>query len=233
MLIAHCSPPGASICAITPETGVVNKAVQVSDTYMKRYYTDFYNKFGSQTRLGTYGSVNISATGYLKYSQFKWDEDLTDSLNLREKTAEEILKLIYCEDEATATLNYSGQVPVIKFNDALVEPSATANSQIVYNRASDSDTSVNVSFDIPVGYKFDSIKVNDVDYSASLVANSNTAMVNVPISGDYKIESASSEFVVNPGTEIAKTGDANFAVIAICILLIIVSGVLISKKKLR
>ena len=71
MLIAHCSPPGACICAITPETGAVNKAVQVSNTYMKRYYTDFNNKFGSQTRLGTYGSANVSATGYLKYSQFQ------------------------------------------------------------------------------------------------------------------------------------------------------------------
>lgn len=139
---------------------------------------------------------------------------------------------IYCEDEATATLNFSGQVPVIHFNDALVEPSATANSQIVYNRDSTTDTTVDVSFAIPAGYKFDSVKVNDVDYSASLVANSNTAKVTVPIGDSYKIETASSEVVINPGTEIAKTGDANYVVIAICILLIIASGALITKKKL-
>ena len=151
---------------------------------------------------------------------------------MRSKTAEQILKYIYNEVEANASLNYSGQVPVIKFNDALVEPSAVANSQIVYNRASDSDTSVNVSFDIPVGYKFDSIKVNDVDYSASLTENSNTAKVTVPIGDNYKIETASSEVVVNPGTEIAKTGDVNYAIIGICILLIITSGVLITKKEL-
>lgn len=148
---------------------------------------------------------------------------------------QKLMDYIYCEDEATATLNYSGQVPVIKFNDALVEPSATANSQIVYNRDSETDATVDVSFVIPAGYKFDSVKINDVDYATSLVPDSNTAKVTAPIAENYKIETVSSEVgasPASPATEIAKTGDINYVVIAICILLIVASGVLFSKKKL-
>ena len=232
VLLVHSSEPGVFICGTVPSEGATSKASALSAVYMKRYYTDFYNKFGAPTRVGSKSAEGIFSE-YLKYSQFKWsDASMNDDAKFRNMSAADVMKNIYCEDEATATLNYSGQVPVIHFNDALVEPSAAANSQIVYNRDSEADTNVDVSFEIPAGYKFDSVKVNDVDYSAGLVANSNTAKVTVSIADDYKIECASSEVVVNPGTEIAKTGDVNYAIIGICILLIIVSGFLITKKEL-
>ena len=83
-------------------------------------------------------------------------------------TPQNLMDYIYCEDEATATLNFTGQAPVVHFNDALVE--LNANSPIVYNRVSEADTNVNVSLAIPAGYKFDSVKINDVDYSAGLIS---------------------------------------------------------------
>ena len=232
VLLLHCSPPGAFICGTSPEPGVVTtKAVQIASEYMKRYYTDFYNKFGVIAKPGKIEGGVYS--GYLKYSEFNWNTSgklaLTDDAGVRTMTPQNIMDYIYCEDEATATLNFTGQAPVVHFNDALVE--LNANSTIVYNRASEADTNVNVSLAIPAGYKFDSVKINDVDYSAGLIANSNIANVNVPISGDYKIECASSEVGASPATEIAKTGDVNYAVIAVCIMLIIASGILITKKE--
>ena len=242
VLLLHCSDPGVFICGTSPDyneddpLACDSEALKISRTYMKRYYTDFYNKFGGPGRLGKIDPVSKKASGYLKYSEFNWntsgDNALTDDAGLRNMKPQEIMDYIYCEDEATATLNYSGQTPVIHFNDALVEPSAVANSQIVYNRDSVSDTAVDVSFAIPAGYKFDSIKINDVDYSASLITNSNTAKVNVPISDNYKIECASLEVVIAPQNKTAETGDWTGIAVVACVLLVIVSGALITKKEL-
>lgn len=76
VLLLHCSQPGVFICGTSPNyneddpLACDSEALKISRTYMKRYYTDFYNKFGGPGRLGKIDPNTNVASGYLKYSEF-------------------------------------------------------------------------------------------------------------------------------------------------------------------
>ena len=245
VLLLHCSDPGIFICGTSPNYNendphaCTSEALEIARTYMKRYYTDFYNKFGV---IGKPGKIeNDNASGYLKYSEFNWDESkLTDESGLRSLNPHQLMEKVYCETTSTANLKSTGQVPVLHFNDALVEPSSSTNSSIIYNRETVSDTNVKVNFQIPAGYKFDSISINGVDYTNALQANSNLADISVPISQQYDIVTASSSFVENSPSieksvsevvsETAKTYDFSYYIIFAAIIIAALSVVFVVRK---
>lgn len=230
VLLVHSSNPGVYICGTVPAEGATSEASALSSEYMKRYYTDFYNKFGAPTRVGTKNADN-TFSGYLKYGQFKWDDaKLADDANLRNMSAADVMKSIYCEVEANASLNSEGPVPTVYFNDALTDLGTAANGEIVYNRESTSDTTVDVHLVLPAGYKFDSVKINDVE-ATNIDPQSNRADLTVPIDNDYQIKTAASEIVVNPTTETAQTLDITYIVVAMLIFTIMLSGVLLLRKE--
>lgn len=128
---------------------------------------------------------------------------------------DEVLKTIFCETSANANYSSQGQPATIKFNDALAEL-GPQNSQVIYNLNDKPDTSVvDINFTLPQGYKFDSLTINGQEYAPTLDANSNTATIAVPRSGDadnFEITTASSVIGENPQltptTETAQTNDS-------------------------
>lgn len=70
VLLVHSSNTGVYICGTVPVEDGTSMATQISSEYMKRYYTDFYNKFFP---LSKPGSVDADGTchGYLRFSQFQ------------------------------------------------------------------------------------------------------------------------------------------------------------------
>lgn len=74
-MLVHCSDPGVFICGTSPNydedhpLDCDSHALQIARTYMKRYYTDFYNKFGVVGKPGK--ATEDGIIGYLKYSDFK------------------------------------------------------------------------------------------------------------------------------------------------------------------
>lgn len=230
VLFVHCSEPGVFICGTVPSEGATSKASALSSEYMKRYYIDFYNKFGAPTRIGG-KTADGKFTGYLKYSQFKWnDSEMTDPGSLRTMSAADVMNSIYCEDKATAALNSEGPVPTVYFNDALTDLASEANGQIIYNRESTSDATVNVHLILPAGYKFDSVNINGVQASG-LDPQSNRANVTVSIADDYQIKTAASEIGASPTSETAQTFDLTYILIGICMILIISCGLIVFRKE--
>ncbi len=230
----HCSDPGVYVCGTSPDPdNVETEAVKISKTYMKRYYSDFYNKFGVKVKLG---GKNASGkdTGYLKYSEFNWNTSgekcLSDDAGYRAKKPAELMNSIFVETNATADLASEGPVPTVYFNDALTDIGSATNGQIVYNRESEADTTVDVHLVLPAGHKFDSVKINDVE-ATNLDPQSNRADLTVPISGDYQIKTVASEIVVNPTTETAQTLDITYIVVAMLIFTIMLSGLLLLRKE--
>ena len=230
VLLVHCSNPGVYICGTSPDPdNVETEAVKISKKYMNRYYSDFYNKFGAPARAGAI--TNGVSSGYLKYSEFNWnttgEKSLTDDAGYRSKTPQEVMNSIFVEATATADLASEGPVPTVYFNDALTDLGTAANGEIVYNRESEADTTVDVHLVLPAGYKFDSVKINDVE-ATNLDPQSNRGDVTVPISGDYQIKTAASEI---GSSYTAQTMDITYIVVAMLIFTIMLSGVLLLRKE--
>ena len=70
VLFVHSSAPGVYIGGTDPVEGNTSMATQISGVYMKRYYTDFYNKFFPLCKPGSIDSDGIGH-GYMRFSQFK------------------------------------------------------------------------------------------------------------------------------------------------------------------
>lgn len=228
VLFVHSSAPGVYIGGTVPVEGGTSEATQISSEYMKRYYTDFYNKFFP---LSKPGSVDADGTGhdYLRFSQFKWnDAKLADPEDLRLKNPSDLLSDIYCETTASVESTFEGEVPQIKFNDALVETSAKANDLVTYNRNTKTDATMNINLKVLSGVNLTSVVVNDVDYSNQLAGSA--ATITVPISDSYKIFTSTNP-VPSP-SETAQTGDNTaipFIVGVLILLALACAGVVIYK----
>lgn len=227
VLFVHSSAPGVYIGGTVPVDGGTSIATQISSEYMKRYYTDFYNKFFPLSKPGSV--EDGTCHGYLRFGQFKWnDAKLMDPQGLRSLDPAELLSAIYCETTASVESTFEGEVPQIKFNDALVETSVNSNDLVTYNRNSESDTTMNINLNVLSGANLTSVVVNDVDYSAQL--SGSTAIITVPISDGYKIFTSTTP-VPNPA-EAAQTGDnmaIPFIVGALILLILACAGVVIYK----
>lgn len=123
---------------------------------------------------------------------------------------------------------FEGEIPQVKFNDALVEPSVNANDLVTYNRNSKDDSTMNINLNVLSGANLTAVVVNDVDYSNQLAGS--TATITVPISDSYKIFTSTNP-VPNPN-EAAQTGDniaIPFIVGALILLALVCAGVVIYK----
>ena len=144
-----------------------------------------------------------------------------DKEGLRNMTPEKVMASVFEEQNAQASYNYEGPAAALKFNDALVELNANA-SDVAYNLNDKEDkTVVNISLNLPEGYKFDSIKVNDTEYVNDNMKNSANAIVTVPrdAAENYTIFTASSD--ANATYDIAQTSDYTYIHIALIMLLLI------------
>ena len=96
VVILHSSPPGVILCGTpTPEGSRSSKAVRLAARYMKNYRPKWYRMFPSCSR-------DIS---YLtSYHQMRWDLSgnsvMTDPDGFAGKSADQILKILFQEDQA-------------------------------------------------------------------------------------------------------------------------------------
>lgn len=88
ILLLHSSPPGVQLSGTyTPKCGKNSEAVKLASECMKKYYTDWYNKYPENSR----------NTSYLThYDKFEWSI-LSDDEGYRNMTPEKILKDIFNE----------------------------------------------------------------------------------------------------------------------------------------
>lgn len=89
VLLLHASPPGVILCGT--ETGAEEKsqAVQVAESYMQKYYPDWYVRFPICSRPVSYLE---------KSAQMRWYEEvLSDSEALRKMDAPKILAWLFGE----------------------------------------------------------------------------------------------------------------------------------------
>lgn len=86
MLLLHASPPGVQLSGTYTPNGIKNsEAIKLATEYMKKYYTEWYNKYPE----------NCRNTSYLThYDRFEWSI-LSDDEGYRNMSPEEVLKDIF------------------------------------------------------------------------------------------------------------------------------------------
>lgn len=88
MLLLHSSPPGVQISGTyTPKGSKNSDAIRLAEEYMKKYYSEWYNKYPENCR-------DISYLTH--YDKFEWSI-LRDEEGYRKMSPEEILKDIFNE----------------------------------------------------------------------------------------------------------------------------------------
>lgn len=89
VVIMHSSPPGVALSGTLMIDGSKSEAVQLAETYMKRYYPSWYAKYPNCGKSSSYITTS---------SCMKWSESvLSDPEGLREMTAEQVLQYIFGE----------------------------------------------------------------------------------------------------------------------------------------
>lgn len=87
VLLINASPPGVVLKGVLNSDGTKSKAVELAESYMREYYPDWFERFPDCSARFSYISNS---------SQMRWNrETLLDNEGLTEKSAEEILKLIF------------------------------------------------------------------------------------------------------------------------------------------
>lgn len=91
VVLLHSSPPGVTLCGTSTPSGKTNsQAVKLAKYYMKRYYPNYYKKFGDCSR----------GRSYLRdYHRMRWDISgksvMTDPDGYRKMRADQILKDLF------------------------------------------------------------------------------------------------------------------------------------------